>query len=99
MKSSRISIIIPSFNEAQTIGDLVFRLRELYPDSEIIVVNDGSSDDTVNVAVQAGALVYSHPYNIGNGAAIKTGIKMATREILVFMDGDNQHLPEDRPSW
>ena len=95
MKNNRISIIIPTFNEAQTIGDLVFRIRELYPDSEIIVINDGSSDDTANAAVQSGAAVYSHPYNIGNGAAIKTGIKMASGDVLVFMDGDNQHLPED----
>jgi glycosyltransferase involved in cell wall biosynthesis len=95
MNKNRISIIIPAYNEALTIGDLVLKTKELYPDVEVIVVNDGSVDDTAAIAKDAGAHVYSHPYNIGNGAAIKSGIRIAGGDILVFMDGDNQHNPKD----
>ncbi|MFC1799074.1 glycosyltransferase family 2 protein [Thermodesulfobacteriota bacterium] len=95
MKDNSLSIIIPAFNEAQTIGGLVVKIRTLHPDSEIIVINDGSSDNTAEVAEKVGAKVFSHPYNIGNGAAVKTGIKKSSGEVLVFMDGDNQHDPED----
>jgi len=90
-----VSIIIPAYNEAQSIGHVVTEIRTLYPDFELIVVDDGSSDDTASVAKDAGALVYSHPYNIGNGAAIKSGIRHASGDILVFMDGDGQHDPSD----
>ncbi len=90
-----VSVIIPAYNEAAAIGMLVERIRELHPDFEIIVINDGSSDDTGQLAENAGARVVCHPYNIGNGAAIKTGIREATGEILVMMDGDGQHRPED----
>ena len=90
-----ISVIIPAFNEAQTIGDVVRKIGSLYPDFEIIVINDGSTDDTAIIAEEAGATVYSHPYNIGNGAAIKSGIRAASGDILVFMDADFQHHPED----
>ena len=95
MNTKKISVIIPAYNEAPTIGDLVLKTKRLYPDIEIVVVNDGSTDDTGAIARNAGARVFSHPYNIGNGAAIKSGIRHAKGEILVFMDGDNQHNPED----
>lgn len=95
MKANKTSIIIPVFNEADTIRGLVLQLESLYPGVEVIVVNDGSTDDSATVAQNAGALVYSHPYNIGNGAAIKSGIRIASGDILVFMDGDLQHNPED----
>ncbi|MFZ0484127.1 MAG: glycosyltransferase family 2 protein [Desulfobacterales bacterium] len=95
MDKTEVSIIIPAYNEAQTIGDIISRIRTLYPDFEIIVVNDGSTDDTAVIAEEAGATVYSHPYNIGNGAAIKSGIRAASGDILVFMDADFQHNPED----
>jgi glycosyltransferase involved in cell wall biosynthesis len=95
MSKTEVSIIIPAYNEAQTIGDVIKKVMVLYPDFEIIVVNDGSTDDTAAVAKDAGALVYSHPYNIGNGAAVKSGIRFASGKILVFMDGDGQHDPED----
>ena len=95
MSKTEISIIIPAYNEPQTIGDVVTKIIDLYPDFEIIVVNDGSADGTAAVAKEAGALVYSHPYNIGNGAAVKSGIRFASGKILVFMDGDGQHDPRD----
>jgi glycosyltransferase involved in cell wall biosynthesis len=95
MDKTEVSIIIPAYNESQTIGRIVLKIKELYPDHEIIVVNDGSTDDTAAIAENAGAKVYSHPYNIGNGAAIKSGIRTVSGDILVFMDGDFQHDPED----
>ena len=95
MDKTEVSIIIPANNEEQTIGEIVKKIKALYPEFEIIVINDGSTDGTGSVAKDAGAIVYSHPYNIGNGAAIKSGIRIASGEILVFMDGDGQHNPED----
>ena len=91
----KISVIIPAYNETQTIGDVVRKIGSLYPDFEIIVIDDGSTDDTAVVARDAGATVFSHPYNIGNGAAAKSGIRHANGEILVFMDGDGQHDSKD----
>ena len=95
MQTSKISIIIPAHNEAENIGTLVREIRSLYSEAEVIVVNDGSTDETAKAAHEAGAEVYSHPYNIGNGAAIKSGIRAASGDILVFMDADGQHKPED----
>ena len=91
----KISVIIPAFNETAIIANLVSDIQKRYPEFEIIVIDDGSTDDTARVADQAGATVYSHPYNIGNGAAIKSGIRMARGDIMVFMDGDGQHNPQD----
>lgn len=90
-----ISIIIPAYNEAHTITEIILKIRGLYPSDEIIVVDDGSTDGTADVAQNSGAMVYRHPYNIGNGAAIKTGIRKARGDIVVFMDADGQHNPED----
>jgi glycosyltransferase involved in cell wall biosynthesis len=95
MDPSRTSIIIPAYNEAKTIGSVIKKIKELHPDVEIIVINDGSTDDTATSAKEAGAFVYNHPYNIGNGAAIKSGIRHASGDILILMDGDGQHDPED----
>ena len=95
MSETKVSIIIPAYNEGDIIADIVRRVRSVHPDFDVIVVNDGSTDDTAAEAQKAGAEVYSHPYNIGNGAAIKSGIRVATGDILVFMDGDGQHNPED----
>jgi glycosyltransferase involved in cell wall biosynthesis len=95
MNEFKISVIIPAYNEAQTVGDLVSKIVELYPEFEVLVINDGSTDDTSAVAKDAGAKVHNHPYNIGNGAAVKSGIRHAKGEILVFMDGDGQHDPKD----
>ena len=91
-----LSIIIPTYNEEGAIGDTIQKIKTLtLPSHEIIVVNDGSSDKTAEVAQAAGARVISHPYNIGNGAAVKTGIRSSRGRVLVFMDGDGQHDPKD----
>jgi glycosyltransferase involved in cell wall biosynthesis len=95
MTETKVSIVIPAFNESQTIAHLIQNIQQQYPDFEIVVIDDGSDDDTASVAGDAGARVYSHPYNIGNGAAIKSGIRVATGDVLVFMDADGQHDPED----
>jgi len=95
MSDVKVSIIIPAYNEAETIGELIAQIKALYPEFEIIVINDGSKDETVSVAEEAGAVVYTHPYNIGNGAAVKSGIRVASGDIMVLMDGDGQHEPED----
>ena len=92
------SIVIPVFDEAANLGKLLAKINDLrLPGAEIIVVDDGSTDDSAVVAAQAGATVVRHPYNIGNGAAIKSGIRAAQGKFLVFMDGDGQHKPEDIP--
>ena len=95
MADRDVSVIIPACNEGRSIGMLVRKIRSLHPDYEVIVVNDGSTDDTADVARESGAIVFSHPYNVGNGAAVKSGIRIASGEILVLMDGDGQHDPED----
>ncbi len=91
MSHDSLSIIIPAKNEAEAIGDVVTTAREAYPDAEIIVVDDGSDDDTSVIAKQNGAKVVRHPESIGNGAAVKNGARAASGSILAFMDGDGQH--------
>ena len=86
-----LSIVIPAKNEAGAIGTVVAGARKAYPDAEIIVVDDGSDDDTAAVAKEAGATVVQHPESLGNGAAVKAGARAATGEIIAYMDGDGQH--------
>ncbi len=96
----RLSIVLPAKNESAAIGSTVAGIRQQYPDTaevEVLVVNDGSTDDTAAVAQAAGARVVHHPYSKGNGAAIKTGARAAQGEVLVFMDADGQHDPADIP--
>lgn len=91
-----ISIIIPAKNEQEGLQRLLPDLVQRYSDAEIIVVNDGSDDDTAKVAEEIGVdIIISHPYSIGNGAAVKTGARAASGEILVFMDADGQHSSEN----
>jgi glycosyltransferase involved in cell wall biosynthesis len=92
-----ISIILPAKNEAAALHKLLPAIRHIVPDAEIIVVNDGSTDDTELICQQNKARVISHLYSMGNGAAIKTGARQAKGKILVFMDADGQHKPEDIP--
>jgi glycosyltransferase involved in cell wall biosynthesis len=97
-----LSVIIPAFNEAGTIGRVVGSVfevaRSLRMPCEVIVVDDGSVDGTDAEAISAGARLLRHPYNIGNGAAIKSGIRNARGKMLVMMDGDGQHSAEDIPA-
>jgi glycosyltransferase involved in cell wall biosynthesis len=96
--SCQVSIVIPVFNEAARLGETLSAIRELHlASSEIIVIDDGSTDGSAEVAMTGGANVVRHPYNIGNGAAIKSGIRAAHGRLLVLMDGDGQHKPEDIP--
>lgn len=94
-KSKEVTILIPAYNEEQAIGTTVRRIKELYPDYEVLVVDDGSTDNTMQAAMDAGANVWPHPYNIGNGAAIKSGLRVAKGEWIIMMDADGQHNPED----
>jgi glycosyltransferase involved in cell wall biosynthesis len=94
---SMISIVIPARNEAASLAVLLADVCRLLPDAEVIVVDDGSTDETRAIAAAAGTQVISHPYPMGNGAAIKTGARAATSEIIVFMDGDGQHQAADIP--
>jgi len=92
------SIIVPVYNEAENLQKLLGQINALgLPDCEIIVVDDGSSDGSADIAMAAGAHVVRHPYNIGNGAAVKSGMRAATGRWIVLMDGDGQHKPEDIP--
>jgi glycosyltransferase involved in cell wall biosynthesis len=93
----KISIVIPAKNEAENLKGFLPRLMSVMPSAECIVVNDGSTDDTVDICEQHKVIVVTHPYSKGNGAAIKTGAKKATGDVIVFLDGDGQHKPEDIP--
>lgn len=92
---ARLSIVIPAKNEAQTLPAMLARLRSLHPNAELIVVDDGSTDDTAALARHGGALVVHHPYSAGNGAAVKSGVRAAHGSVIVCMDADGQHSPED----
>lgn len=94
----RISIVLPAKNEAEGLKRTLPALRALLPDAEVIVSDDGSTDATVAVALDAGARVVSAPYSMGNGAAIKRGARAATGDVIVFMDADGQHDPAHIPA-
>ena len=87
--------MIPAFEEAAAIGAVVRALRAAAEWREVLVVDDGSADETARVAADAGARVIRHPYNKGNGAAVKTGIRNAAGRYLLVMDADGQHSPDD----
>jgi hypothetical protein len=95
-KQPRTLIIIPAYNEATKITKVIERIRAASPAVDILVVNDGSRDETAGIAAAAGALVVSHPFNMGYGVAIQTGYKYALAhdyDYLVQIDGDGQHDP------
>jgi hypothetical protein len=90
-----VSILIPAYNERPSIAQVIADLRAAAPWREIIVVDDGSTDETGKAAADAGARVVRHPYNKGNGAAVKSGIRAATGDYILIIDGDGQHKPSD----
>ena len=92
---NRLSIILPARNEAAALATLLPTLRAAQPEAEIIVVDDGSTDDTREICASHGVDCLSSPYSMGNGAAIKRGARAASGDVFVFMDGDGQHDPAD----
>ena len=94
-KKTMVTVLLPAYNEEASIASTVLKIKTLYPDFEILVIDDGSTDNTMRAAIEAGATVWPHPYNIGNGAAIKTGLRIASGEWVIMMDADGQHKPED----
>lgn len=94
MHTSSVSFVLPCLNEHSTVGDTTSAIRDRYPDAEILVVDDGSEPP---ISLSDDVTVIRHPYQIGNGAAIKTGARNASGDILVFMDADGQHDPADIP--
>jgi len=97
-RKMNISVVIPVHNEAPALPALISGIKQQVPDAEIVVVDDGSTDLSAETARQAGARVISHPYKIGNGAAIKTGMRHASGDTVVLMDGDGQHDPVEIPA-
>jgi glycosyltransferase involved in cell wall biosynthesis len=93
--TTAVSVVIPAYNEGPVIADVITALADAGPWHEIIVIDDGSSDDTGDHAAKAGATVVKHPYNKGNGAAVKSGIRKASGEFVLIIDGDGQHSPGD----
>lgn len=93
--ATSITIIIPALNEEEAIGDVVRRLIGAFDGAEIIVVNDGSTDNTAERAKAEGALVTNHEWQLGYGSALKTGVRSSTREYVLFCDGDGQHSVDD----
>src|SRR3990167_6551437 len=91
----KVSAIIPAYNEEATIESVVCRLIQRLPECEIIVVNDGSTDETAARASRGGAIVLNHDLRLGYGASIKTGVRNAKGEYVLLCDGDGQHSPDD----
>ncbi len=96
-KSGGVSVVIPAKNEARSLDLLLPEIRRRVPAAEIIVVNDGSSDNTSDVCRKHKAKVIHRPYSVGNGGAVKAGARAAAGETLIFMDADGQHDPKDIP--
>ncbi|NOQ46769.1 MAG: glycosyltransferase [Desulfobulbaceae bacterium] len=94
-KQYEITVLLPAYNEEQSIGTTVAEIKRFNPDVEVLVVDDGSADNTMQEAIAAGANVWPHPYNMGNGAAVKSGLRVAAGEWVVMMDADGQNQPED----
>ncbi len=93
-KKEEVLVVIPAFNEEERIGAVIQQVRKEVPEAQVLVVNDGSSDKTVDKALEAGARALSHPFNMGYGVALQTGYKYALKydfDYVLQMDGDGQH--------
>lgn len=93
--ASSLSIVIPAKDEAASLPAVLQELKQRHPDAELLVVDDGSSDGTGDVARAQGAVVIRNPYSLGNGAAVKAGVRAARGSVVVCMDADGQHVPAD----
>lgn len=94
-RAATLGIVLPAKNEAAALPELLDRLRAIYPKTEILLIDDGSNDATARLARAHGARIITHPYSMGNGAAIKAGARAVNGEIIVSLDADGQHRPED----
>jgi len=92
-----LTFVLPAHNEAGRVGEVVQEVHRRYPSAEVLVVDDASTDATAQEAEAAGATVIRHPYNKGNGAAVKSGLRRARGRVVVMMDADGQHDPADIP--
>lgn len=95
IEGRELTFVIPAHNEAATVGAIVAKIRALYPGATVLVVDDGSTDGTSEQARASGATVIRHPYNKGNGAAVKSGLRAAATPYVVLMDADGQHKVEE----
>ena len=95
MSDIRLSIVIPAKDEAASLGGVLKELKQRHPDAELVLVDDGSSDATGAVAREHGSVVVRNPYSLGNGAAVKAGVRAAKGRVVVCMDADGQHAPAD----
>lgn len=93
----KISIVLPARNEAKSLNEILPKIKAYCPEAEILVVDDGSEDDTHSICEQHEVSVFRHPHSLGNGAAIKAGARAVAGDIIIFMDADGQHKPEDIP--
>lgn len=92
-----VTVVIPVYNEESTVGEVVLAVKKHVPKARVLVIDDGSTDSTPQVAREAGADVISHPLNKGNGAAVKTALRAVSGGIVAIMDGDGQHNAADLP--
>ncbi len=96
-KKDKILTIIPSYNEEKTIANVIEQIKRVLPDTDILVVNDGSSDNTLEIAKECGVKIISLPHNMGYGISLQTGFKFAYKydyDYVIQMDGDGQHDPD-----
>ncbi len=96
-RPSKVTIVLPAKNESHSLFKLIKIAQEICPSAEILLIDDGSDDNTRQLALDLGVRIITHPYSLGNGAAIKAGARAASGDILVFMDADGQHDPADIP--
>ena len=95
MDKSDITIVIPAYNEEKGIGNVLLNLKKLVSDYQLLVIDDGSTDNTFEIVKNSGVNVVCHKYNKGYGAALKTGLRNAKTSVVLYIDADGQHNPED----